>query len=422
MQKIDANKRLVLLMTELMIRVNLSREMTWLEDSNLQKWDVLISSHILESFQKRITSMIVKLNRPYVIDPRTYVFGNDVSDIREKRWFVKLLGHYGLDTMVDDPNIFKLSSSTFIDDGQPTNNLKELVNNVMNYQRTKIQDTYDEINEFEEFDNEHKIQDFKPKWIIPPYFFMDVSRKDWRIVNTQSIKLAVENKNPNEKIFAVIMIDKEMLPYNDDIEKILSDYDIKGIDGYMIWCAALNENAAKKSELEYFQHFIKKLSEYEKPIHSMYGGLFSSLLGNIGMTGISHSICYGEYKDPFPVGSGGMITRFYQPNLYSKVPLARMEEIESALKLEKCYCEYCNILRDKSIESSKVELTGKHFLLTRIKELEEINSKGTSKFLAKLMAANKNAAQHDVTRAYVNNYDRFSVWDEAIKKYTADQK
>ena len=36
------------------------------------------------------------------IDPHTYVFGNDVRDIREKRWFVKLLGHYGLDTMVDD--------------------------------------------------------------------------------------------------------------------------------------------------------------------------------------------------------------------------------------------------------------------------------------------------------------------------------
>ena len=243
---------------------------------------------------------------------------------------------------------------------------------------------------------------------------MDVSRKDWRIVNTQSIKLTIENKKPNEKIFAVIMIDKEMLPHNADIDEILLEYNIDGIDGYMIWCAALNENTAKKSELKQFQQFIKKLSEYKKPIHNMYGGLFSILLENIGMTGISHSICYGEYKDPFPIGSGGMITRFYQPNLHSKVPLARMEEIERALKLEKCDCEYCNILREKNIENSKLELTGKHFILTRIKELEEINSKGTSKFLAKLVNANKNAAQNDLTGAYANNYDRFSVWNETI--------
>ncbi len=44
-------------MTELMIRVNISREMAWLETSDLQNYDLIVSSHILEGMTKRITSM-----------------------------------------------------------------------------------------------------------------------------------------------------------------------------------------------------------------------------------------------------------------------------------------------------------------------------------------------------------------------------
>lgn len=418
MQKINANQKMVVLLTELMIRVNISREMLWLENSNLHNCDIMVPSHILEGMTKRITSMLVKLKRPYVIDPHTYVFGSDVDYIREKRWFDKLLGAYCLDVMVDDPNNFELLPNLLIDnDKHPTDNLKELVENVMNYQRTKIQDTYDDINEFEEFDKESsETPNLKPKWIIPPYFFINAGRKDWRTVNINSIELAVQNKNPDEKIFAVIMLDKEMLPHVDDIDEIVDEYDIEGVDGYMIWCAYMDENSAKEKELLHFQNFIEKLAAHKKPIHNMYGGLFSFLLKDKGMTGTSHSICYGEHKRPFSTGGGGSTIRFYQSYLYSKVPLARMEEIETALELKKCTCEYCVILRDVSRGGRELELTGKHFLLNRIRELDEINTNGTAVFLEKLMDVNQDAFQKDKTGAYANLYDRFSVWNKTINK------
>lgn len=53
-----------------------------------------------------------------------------------------------------------------------------------------------------------------------------------------------------------------------------------------------------------------------------------------------------------------------------------MEEIESALELKKCDCEYCAILMDKNTKGRELELTGKHFVFNRIKELGEINSNG----------------------------------------------
>ena len=148
----------------------------------------------------------------------------------------------------------------------------------------------------------------------------------------------------------------------------------------------------------------------------MYGGLFSLLLEDKGMSGVAHSICYGEHRIPFSTGGGGSTTRFYQTNLHSKVPFTRKEEIEDALELEKCNCEHCVILMDEHTQGRELELTGKHFLLNRINELEEINSNGPAQFLEKLVSAGESADQKDQTKAYVNLYERFSLWNKTINK------
>ena len=398
-----------------MIRINISREMVWLENSNLKNYDIVVSSHILEGLKKRITNMIMKLKKPYIIDPYTYIFGNDVRDIREKRWFSKLIENYGLDLIID-PDTLNLSPDLLIDrNNQPTDNLKELVENVVTYQRTKVQEIYDEISEFAEFETE-KTETFvpKPRWVIPPYFFLEAGAGDWLTVNIQSIRLAIENRDNSEKIFAVIMIDRDLLSYEEDIDEIIEGYKILGVDGYMIWSAYMDENSAKSGELQRFQSFVSKLSNHKKPIYNMYGGLFSFLLKEKGMTGSSHSLCYGEHKNPFTTGGMAATIRFYQTFLHSKVPFARIKEIESALELEKCDCEYCGMIHETDDKSEQMELAGKHFLLNRIKELEEIDSNGTMEFLAKLTRAAEHANQNDKTGAYSNLYDRFTTWGEII--------
>ena len=210
------------------------------------------------------------------------------------------------------------------------------------------------------------------------------------------------------------MIDREMLSYEDDIDEIIQEYKISGVDGYMIWSAYMDENSAKRGELQRFQSFVSKLSNHKKPIYNMYGGLFSFLLNEKGMTGSSHSICYGEHKNPFTTGGMAATIRFYQPFLHSKVPFARITEIESALELKKCDCEYCDIIHNTDNKGEQMELAGKHFLLNRIKELKEIDSNGTIKFLTKLMHVVEHAEKNDTTGAYSNLYDKFTTWGKVI--------
>ena len=399
-------------MTDLLIRVNISREMSWLEDSYLKNYNVVVSSHIVEHLTKRVTSMLAKLQKPYIIDPYTYIFDCPINYSISERLFGKLLGIYGLDGMIKDPNNFQLSPEILVDNNsQPTNNLLELVENVINYQRTKIQDTYEEICEFEEFDNNTTILDLKPHWLIPPYFYLDAER-NWLNVNIESIKSAIAIKNTSEKIFAVIMIDQEMLPY-DEIDEIISIYNIDGVDGYLIWCVDFDERIAKKTDLDFFQRFIVKLAKNNKPIYNMYGGLFSLLLKNKGMSGATHSIGYGEHRNPFSQG-GGMLVRFYQIQLHSFIPLQRKAEIEGALELDLCKCRYCTILNNNLANVNKLELAGKHFILNRTNEIGDIDSIGIEAFVNNLIEIERTVSQKDSTKVYANYYQRFLLWRNII--------
>ena len=84
-------------MSELFIRINLDREMAWLIDSGVKDYKILVSSHILEGLKKSFTNLILKVKRPYVIDPITHVFTDGHEEVREKKWFSILTGAYGVD-------------------------------------------------------------------------------------------------------------------------------------------------------------------------------------------------------------------------------------------------------------------------------------------------------------------------------------
>ena len=147
----------------------------------------------------------------------------------------------------------------------------------------------------------------------------------------------------------------------------------------------------------------------------MYGGLFSCLLKDKGMTGVSHAICYGEHKAPFTVGGMAATIRYYEPYLHSKVPFGRMDELEDALELKKCPCEYCSQIPQIKQKGEQLEIAGKHFLLTRVKEINDIAIKGVSEVLSKIEQDTKNAEKKDQLGAYSSFYEKFFVWSEILR-------
>ena len=405
-------------MSELLIRINLAREMAWLADSGINDYSLLVSSHILEGLKKSFTNLILKIKNPYIIDPLTYVFtDHNNPEIRRKRCFSTLTGAYGID-LIASPDSPVLEPRLLLDSkNQPIKNLEALVDNVLTYQRTRIKEIYDEISEFEEFEQEDSTNvSVLPSCLIPPYFYLTYGSADWLDINIHCINNAINSRKENEKIYAVLMIDKDMLIVEEDFEEVLRRYKIKGIDGYLVWPAFFNENLAKRRELVSFMRFIQELSKFGKPIYNMYGGLFSLLLKNQGMTGVSHSICYGEHKDAFAAGGMAATIRYYIPTIHSKIPFARKEELEQTLQLKNCECKNCVELKPDDDKGKQLELCGKHFLVTRSKEIAEINEIDMQKILDNLKQTFTEVSEKDKASAYENYYDKLSIWNEVLSQ------
>ena len=394
--------------SEMLIRINTTREADWMNSLNTNA-TIVMPSHILETFNKTMVSFLAKSNRKYIVDPMTHVF-SDPRRVEGKQWFSKLSAKYGI-PMVRDSNDRKLSPDALVGDDCPSNRLEKFVENVMNYQRRTILKTVQDISEFMDFESDvARPPTRQPRWIIPPYFFIKSSKSEWMGVNTEAARLAVAHKLGKEKVFAAIMLDSACMMDGEVVDSIVDAYDIDGLDGYMLWPVQLDENSATKPELSGFLRFVCKLSGCGRPIYNMYGGLLSFMMLKHGMAGVSHSIGYGEYRIPFVEGGKMSSVRFYQPCLHSQVPLARKKEIERVLDLERCACKHCASIDDSEYDMA---LAGKHFLEIRESEVREI-SDDPDAFLKKLAAEHNAACEKDQKGYYAKFYNRLGVWKSVM--------
>lgn len=408
-------------MARLFIRVNLPREAAWLESVEPQDYSgVVVSSHIVENTPYRIARMLTRLKKPYLIDPYTYVFGGDVGTIREKQWFSSLMDKYGLDMIVDRDTSSLDPSALVGDGGGPTDSLRELVDNVVTYQRGAASSTAADIGEFLDFEPGAADADAarrpSPYGIMPPYFFIDRKASRWLRVNTSAVRLAVEQKREGDKIIVPIMIDRSVMLDREAAGAIVDDYDIDGVDEFMVWPAYVDERSADRRTLECLRDLVAGLARGGRPVTSMYGGLFTLLIsGHAGAElGTTHSICYGEHRVPFTVGSPAAVVLLYQGHVHTKIPLLASAEIESALGLERCECAYCGSMQ-KGLDVARLfELAGKHFLVRRMGEIKRINDRGAARFLEELALAHEHAKKHDRGGAYGAYYRDFGAWTAAL--------
>ncbi len=404
-------------MTELAIRVNMPREMGWLERFG---WDgtVILPAHVLEGVKKRAASMVKRLGCPYVIDPHTYVFGGDADEVAGKRWFDRLVAEYGIGATTA-PRQPRLSPNMLVKDDEATDALRDFVQNVTRYQNSAVVDASGEANEYEEFESDHKVRAASPRWVVPPYFYMEGGGSEWLAVNVRSIELAARLAPGKNNLLSMIMVDQEALSDIDAVDEIVSAYRELPVAGHMVWVARMDEARARESELMDFQEFTGKLSQDGKPVYNAYGGLFS--LADDKISGASHAICYGEHRNPFETGGAVRSARLYLPALHSKVPYARHPEVTQALGLEECRCRWCKVPGEGK-GMGELEHAALHFLEHRVKELEQVEKEGGAAFLDRLKSARERARGNDAEKAYTAYYDHFETWHRAAASYNKRAK
>ena len=404
-------------MARLFIRINMAREAKWLESVTPQDYGgVVVSSHIVENIPYRVAKMLARLKKPYLIDPYTYVFGGDVANIREKPWFASLLDKYGLDMIVDRDTLSLRPDMLVDSDGNPTGSLQELVDNVVAYQRDAANYAADDVEEFVKFESGDAAAPLSPYGIMPPYFFIDGKSSSWLDANMGAVRLAIEQKRRGDKVVVPIMIDRSVMLDRTEAARIVNAYDIDGVDEFMVWAVQMDEKSADRGTLECFRDLVTDLARRGRPVTSMYGGLFTLLVqGSADATlGTTHSVCYGEHRTPFVVGAPAATVMFYQGQVRTKIPLSAKDDVESALDLSRCECQYCRGMQQGMSPAPLFELAGKHFLARRMEEVGRINTGGAARFLREMAAGYEHAKSRDVVRAYGAYYRDFGAWNDVL--------
>lgn len=264
----------------------------------------------------------------FFIDPITYAFQNEIRLLRTTS---KATGEESIKKSVQKLMEIYGSPMTKVVTGKPVSvdDFKDeavkagLCERVISFQYNLV---YDHIssNDLQKYldyvspDQSKNLLQLRPKFLIAPYFYLDIKDplwESWMKINISfaeiAKKLSEEHYN-NTPIFAQIVLSKDMLRDSTAVFKIIAAYQALNCDGYTIWIDELCEHEADYVDLYGFMKLLKGL--HGKTVYNMYGGFFSILLTHksIGLlSGVSHGLEYGESRKVYPVGGGIPVSKYY---------------------------------------------------------------------------------------------------------------
>ena len=293
-----------------------------------------------------------KKEKGFIIDPITYAFQQNIDLLKSKtkngekslkKSIAMLIEKYKepIDKILKD---IPVKPSDFSD----SEVLHKFCYNVLQFQYYIIDDyiTNKELKKYLEYATKISPEQFHPKLLIAPYFYLNPNEADfddWLNLNIRfmdlSIKQAQENFN-NIPVFGQIVINKDTLLNESYIQKIIKAYSQCTCSGINIWVDGLDEHEDNQDVLNGFIGFLHGLKG--KPVYNMYGGFFSILLTHKSLkllNGVSHGMEYGESREVYPVGGGLPVSKYYY------LPLHQRNDFTKAFHL----LEHNNIL-DRSLD------------------------------------------------------------------------
>jgi hypothetical protein len=369
-------------------------------------YGIILDSHILETYPTASANFIEGIRKPFLIDPSLYKFSFidiNIEKLKEKGWFERIFETYGINQIIDDPH-------DFVDLGILAEGIPEITNAIISYQKERIKEILGGLSLF------GLLGKLEPEAILVPYFFIEDIRSDRYKLNldilSEVIKIGGE-----KKIFSTIAISKDLLASDRIIKKILLDYNREEIDAFCVWIGDFRETAEDEILLRNYIKFFQELSKLQRPIINLYGGFFSVILSKLGyINTICHGICYGESKDPFSTLSGGGFKRYYVPKLHNLVSLSSSQELCKELPELKCNCDICKKFQIDEIENmSSIEL-GKHYLITRKREIDEIESIDLSDLNSQLDSIYKTLKKKDLLQIYWGASSHIPKWKKILIK------
>jgi hypothetical protein len=237
-----------------------------------------------------------------------------------------------------------------------------------------------------------------PFVLVPPYFSCSTSipgtandESSWFEANVAMAEMAAQRKG-DMRVCPVVAVSRRMLTQERD--RVINAYSHSGYDGYFVLVDSLKENSARELELFGLRELVRELStRYSLPVMNLAGGYFSLLLYRFGMTGVCHAPGYGENRTITGRGAGGSKdggarARYYVPGLHRFLtPILATLLLNTLGQDFWCTCADCAPARFTE-EFEAVQMEDKrlisHFMTIRNAEIQHVLTTGLPDLVAEL--------------------------------------
>lgn len=333
------------------------------------------------SISKFLLTHCIEEGKCFFIDPITHAFQHSIDKImsysqKEKKFVVKksiknLTDAYG------DPIKSKIEAGKIVipSDFDNADTRKAFCNRVLEFQNDTITTQLQEKGFLEYIeDDPEALSQLSPCFLIPPYFYLTLSSYDsWLSLNIDFLKIALQNYS-SDKIYAQIVVNKDILQYESMRNSICNAYLESGIKNILIWIDDFNEHDSSYEILKSYAELIKYFSVNGINIYNLYGGYFSIILSkffdDLGfkLSGVGHGLEYGESRAVVPVGGGIPTSKYYYYPLHKRLDYQLSTELLQSLgylnnPIDSYYKDICNCpqckttLKDSMTNFSKFENT-----------------------------------------------------------------
>ncbi|MFO7966796.1 MAG: hypothetical protein R6U44_04275 [Archaeoglobaceae archaeon] len=359
---------------------------------------IVIEAHTIEQYTGFTVSLASTLEKTFFIDPTHKLVLRNLSDVTEKDWLLKIMETYQISECLQEGEIsFELLWEK----------LDSFVNAVLSYQKKRLSKSTGGLELF------GVVPKLEPQIILMPYFLIDGVNTESYKINLEMARKSIDLKE-KEELYAVLALERYLI--SEDLDKIISDFALDGVDGFCVWISEFREYDEDVKTLEKYVEFFRKLSEVGKPVINLYGGTFSILMGKLGfIDGIVQGIGYGEHRSPFVSASGGHSKKYYIPRLHRTLPVFLAQELLATSPELKCDCDFCretDILEtyEKGIQTNNLK---KHYILGRWKEKQA----DFNQIYGDLQATEQILSDNGILDKYWDQLRHLKNWSEALNKY-----
>lgn len=361
---------------------------------------VIVPAHIASYYSAFCAEFIGSLQKPYMIDPMTYLFAGDPALLRRfvknretgrtvrdakgqkkkgdlKRSFSKLVEtHYG--TLIQE--VVAQNRALVPGDLSSAGRKDEFVSRVVDFQTNSLSGLPEKYRKYEKYigagGNQSSAPANPPMCIVPPYFALQSSNFPLWLDGNVDL-LARTRARTTLPVFPVILGEARSLSLNAELLK--SKYLDVDPDGFWLWVDGFSSDQDAGSLAVVFQ-FVECLAHSGKPVFLLYGDAFSLVLHFAGLMGFASGICYAERKlSTQDVDVEGMIPpRYYVSLLKKKIQIATEAQRKDLTQYPdlRCNCEICHRKPDPATLDDAE--SREHFMQVRRQEIVALRAGSSS--------------------------------------------